>query len=146
MNTKTKKVVASIVLGTFVVTTATPVFASDEMAETLPVQPVVIEQIESGNMPADAEPYGLGTKVAKEIAEALVKNWSSVINFLEKMGMEKALLDLLDEVQGVLLDILDHYTGAVTTGEKILAEALVGVGFDEDDAEFWAEQILDFLL
>ena len=93
MNERTKKVVAGIVLGTFTLGCATPVFASDEMAETLPVQPVVVEQIESGSMPTDAETYGLGSKVAKEIAEALVD-----------------------------------------------------VGFDEDDAEFWAEKILEFLL
>ena len=146
MNTKTKKVVASIVLGTFVVTTATPVFASDEMAETLPVQPVVVEQIEAGNIPPDAETNSPVTKLAKELAEKLLKKWDGMLNFLEDMQVEKGLIDALDGVKEVLLKALDSYNGTMTTAEGILADAIQDLGFEEDTAKMLAKFIFTFVI
>ncbi|MBO4948822.1 MAG: hypothetical protein J6A10_01275 [Peptococcaceae bacterium] len=146
MNTKTKKVVASIVLGTFVVTTATPVFASDEMTETLPVQPVVVEQIEAGNIPPDAETNSPVTKLAKELAEKLLKKWDGMLNFLEDMQVEKGLIDALDGVKEVLLKALDSYNGTMTTAEGILADAIQDLGFEEDTAKMLAKFIFTFVI
>ena len=146
MNTKTKKVVASIVLGTFVVTTATPVFASDEMPETLPVQPVVVEQIEAGNIPPDAETNSPVTKLAKELAEKLLKKWDGMLNFLEDMQVEKGLIDALDGVKEVLLKALDSYNGTMTTAEGILADAIQDLGFEEDTAKMLAKFIFTFVI
>lgn len=98
MNERTKKVVAGIVLSTFTVGCATPVFASDEMPETLPVQPVVVEQIESGSMPAETEPYSVPGTILKAVKKIVKDYWD-----------ELPLPDKADAIRDKLLDALDFY-------------------------------------
>lgn len=98
MKERTKKVVAGIVLGTFTFGCATPVFAADEMTETLPVQPVVIEQFEMETGPSDVQPYSIPGTVLKAVKKIVKDYWD-----------ELPLPDKADTVRDALLEALDFY-------------------------------------
>lgn len=146
MNEKTKKVVAGIVLGTFTFGCATPVFASDEILETLPAQPMIVEQIEFGNMPADVEPYGLKAQAVKALINLIDSNWSKVLKALDDWGAEQQLLKQIDDAKDLFFWAMNELTGAVDSAEELVAQALVKIGVGETIATILAKVILGAIL
>lgn len=146
MNEKTKKVVAGIVLGTFTFGCVTPAFASDNIEETLLIESVAIEKSESNNISSDIGVYSVPSKIAKELAEKLLKNWDKVLNVFIDLGADEALLKKINSVKNVLLGALNEYNGVLTTAEEILAEALMNVGLGESLATVAAKAIIKILL
>lgn len=147
MNEKTKKVVAGIVLGTFTFGCVTPAFASDNIEKTLLIESVAIEKSERDNISSsDVEIYSVPSKIAKELAEKLLKNWDKVLNVFVDLGADEALLKKINSVKNVLLGALNEYNGVLTTAEEILAEALMNVGLGESLANVAAKAIIKILL
>ena len=95
MNNNMKKIVASIVLGTFTVGMTTPAYAAVETTEVVAASletVQVIGQSELGIGSDDVAPYSIPSKIAKELAEKLVKNWDKVVNVFVDLGAYEQLL------------------------------------------------------
>ena len=154
MNERTKKVVAGIVLGTFTFGCATPVFASDEMTETLPVQPVLVEQIAEENhiitvyseyeiVIESSVERGKITITLKALKTLIENNKGTIKDILVGLNIiqEKGFDNFYDK----FMELLDKVFDTNDTIEGVFTDALVNLGVDETVASTAAKLLTHFL-
>ena len=153
MNTKMKKAVAGVVLGTFAFGVATPAFAEASVPET---EAVVVNQVYAtevtaavGNSEYEVEPTGAGgvaLKVVKQVKNLIDANWTKITTFMIKYNVEIEMIQQLDELKSTFFDAIDSVAGFSDDVNDMLQNALMSIGFSESVAGVMADVICIVIL
>ena len=154
MNTKMKKIVAGVVLGTFTFGAATPAFAGVENEQTVEVaamSPVYETEapLSVVNTEYEVEPTGAGgvaLKVVKQVKNLLEANWNRIIAFLIDAQVELEMIRQLDEMKSMFFDAIDTVAGFSDDVNDMLSNALQSIGFSSGVAGVIADLICIVIL
>lgn len=151
MNNKTKKVTASIVLGTFVFGAATPAFAEISNTNTNGITVFTTEQDEKtlplyANSDSEMEPYGIKGITLKAVKKLVGDNWTKIIDTLDTLGFDEALLKSLDDLKGAFFDAMDSFFGFSDSVEEMLKQSFMSIGFNETLAALAAKVVCGIIM
>lgn len=154
MNNKTKKIVAGVVLGTFVFGATTPAFAETEniqrteMTSLNSVYEIEIPTV-TENITSEMEPYGTGgiaLKVVKQVKNLIEANWTKITTFMIEYNVEIEMIQQLDELKSTFFDAIDSVAGFSDSVNDMLQKALMKIGFSETVADVMADIICIIIL
>ncbi len=151
MNTKMKKVVAGVVLGTFTFGMATPAFAEVEnMQETevAVVSPVYVNDIPLAHSTTDSEfgTYGFKNLTLDGLKTALKVGWTKLTTIMVEHNVDAEIILMLNDLRDTFFDVLDVYFETSNTVREVVVKSFTALGLEEDTASFIADLILLFIL
>lgn len=148
MKTKTKKVVASIVLGTFTFGCATPVFAADNNAvdsvaitDNAMLNSQYVKDMPLNHSNGDVETYGIKGITLKALKELIDTNWTKITTFLIDINVELEIVYNLNELKSKFFLLLDTYFEVSDTAHEAIRKSLVGAGLNATAASVIADVI-----
>ncbi len=146
MNNKTKKITASIVLGTFVFGAATPAFAeiSSENDITTINQNIIVNSISEDELTVvDSVERGKITITLKALKKLILDNKDTIKNIL--VGLNIVQEKGFDSFYDKFMKVLDIVFDTNDTIEDVFTDALVNLGVNESLARAAAELLTHFL-
>ncbi len=146
MNNKTKKITASIVLGTFVFGAATPAFAeiSSENDITTINQNIIVNSISEDELTVvDSVERGKITITLKALKKLILDNKDTIKDIL--VGLNIVQEKGFDSFYDKFMKVLDIVFDTNDTIEDVFTDALVNLGVNESLARAAAELLTHFL-
>ena len=146
MNNKTKKITASIVLGTFVFGAATPAFAeiSSENDITTINQNIIVNSISEDELTVvDSVERGKITITLKALKKLILDNKDTIKNIL--VGLNIVQEKGFDSFYDKFMKVLDIVFDTNDTIEDVFTDALVNLGVNESLARAAAQLLTHFL-
>ena len=148
MNNNMKKVVASIVLGTFTVGMTTPAYAIEntDMGNTHMSEEIVLNYQNINDMPlihsdGNIETYGIKGITLKGLKELIETNWTRITTFLIDINVENELIYNLNEMKSTFFMLLDVYFAVSDTANEAIKKSLEGLGLNSTVAAIIADGI-----
>ena len=151
MNNKTKKIVAGVVLGTFVFGATTPAFAEISKPNINSSVTSITEQNEKtlplySNADSETETYGIKGITLKAVKKLIGDNWTKIIDTLDTLGFDELLLKNLDNLKGAFFDAMDGFFDFADSVEEMLQQSFMAIGFNETFAAIAAEVVCEIIM
>ena len=148
MNNKTKKIVAGVVLGTFVFGATTPAFAEISKPNINSSVTSITEQNEKtlplySNADSETETYGIKGITLKAVKKLILDNKDTIKNVL--VGLNIVQEKGFDSFYDKFMKVLDLVFDTNDTIEDVFTDALVNLGVNESLARSAAELLTHFL-